>query len=128
MPLNTLILMTKYERNDFNFDWIINKFHLTYRTMRTTEISWWKWGKMPKLPNWGKTHIVMQWTLDSHFLYIYICTAKIRWNSTVTKEALCKWGHFEWVKPILKIFLVLWIETQYVKKVEIFPNRYCRSL
>ena len=29
-----------------------------------------------------------------------MCTAKIGWNHTVTELALCKWGHFERVKPV----------------------------
>ena len=43
-------------------------------------------------------------------------------------EPVCKWGHFEWAKPISKILLDLWIEILYVKKVEIFQKRYCECL
>ena len=50
------------------------------------------------------------------------------WNATLTTQALCKWGHSEWAKPVFKILLDLWIEIVYVKEVEISPKRYCGFL
>ena len=55
-------------------------------------------------------------------------TAVAKKIHTTIKEAKYKWGHFDRAKLVLKIPLCLWIETMYVKKVEIFPKRYCGSL
>ena len=56
---------------------------------------------------------------------LILVTYSFRRYRTITKQALCKWGQVERAKPILKILLVLWVESKYVsKEFKASPKRY----
>ena len=67
----------------------------------------------------------------ARFSGLWILKANIQCLTTILGRllnSLWKWGHFDRAKPIFKMPIVTWTETEWTDEVLIFHKRYCESL